>query len=100
MKKQLIIALFFPILLSVGGCQESFHYISSQINSWEGKESSKNQQDSSGTYNSGFQTERTKIDELSGTLLAFNGARFWQNWKMDPSSPFLWKTPLWNAGKA
>ena len=53
MKKQLIIALFFPILLSVGGCQESFHYISSQINPWEGQESGNNQQDSSGTSNSG-----------------------------------------------
>ena len=75
MKKQLIIALFFPILLSVGGCQESFHYISSQINPWEGQESGNNQQDSSGTSNSGSQMERTKIDELSGTLLAFNGSQ-------------------------
>lgn len=79
MKKWLIIAIFSPILLSLGGCEEylkkPLNYISSQLNFPDTQESASSLQEPSASPAKDFSSEHTAIDELSGTLMAFDGSQ-------------------------
>lgn len=79
MKKWLLIALFSPIPFLFGGCQEylelPFNYISKQANSLALAESESNNMEPTSTPIPDAQSSKTEIDELSGTLMAFDGSQ-------------------------